>query len=301
MKKYTFFLLLCAVLLTSIGCNNTLPADEAPQTLISDPAQTSPDTGTLDPAGQQLKFSMEDHRDGNLGPGFWHMLQKLKSGERPIGKLNAFVFGDMVMHISFEKDTDAKAKTYQCLLTGLTVGEQSVTVNPPLLLDDSRTVSLFAAGSTYVFSSLLYSCGDTYIFHDGGIYEQHNGCDASGKESRYNDDIVVFSTGKDGTLRYECYPRKFTGLISVGQALTHLTARSEQFLERGSVTFAGGTPIFTKEESLTISQVWNLEAEFDAAKKCFLPNTRTCRPLMRSLRQMPQNTKLCLPSSKKFG
>ena len=58
-----------------------------------------------------------------------------------------------------------------------------------------------------------------------------------------------------------------------------MTDRSEQFLERGSVAFAGGTPIFTKEESLTISQVWNLEAEFDAAEKMFPTEYENVRTL----------------------
>ena len=45
-----------------------------------------------------------------------------------------------------------------------------------------------------------------------------------------------------------------------------MTDRNEQFQESGSVTFQDGQPIFTVEESRTISQARDLETEFEGIK-----------------------------------
>lgn len=273
MKKLVLFLLLGLILIGGAGCTESSSSEDSPpqtSTSVVESSEKYPDASVSKPAERQLKFPMEDCSEGNSKSDFWVTLQKLETGETPVGNLNAFVFDDVTMHVSFEKAAaDTDNRDYICMLTGLTAENQAITVNPPLQLCQSHEVSLFKVDGMYVFSSLLYGCGDTYIFHDGGIFEQHNSCDLSKEASQYNDDIVVFTKGENGQLKYVCYPRKFTGLVSVGKALTYLTDRREQFLERGFVTFEEEIPIFTKEESLTISQVWNLEAEFDAAKKMF--------------------------------
>lgn len=282
-KLFLFWLLLYTVLIGAAGCTH-VPSAEDPQSQIStstpETSAKHPDTSVSKSVDRQLKFPMEDCSEGNSKSDFWVTLQKLETGETPVGNLNAFVFDDVTMHVSFEKATaDTDNRDYVCMLTGLTAEGQTIAINPPLQLYQSREVSLFEVDGMYVFSSLLYGCGDTYIFHGSGIFEQHNSCDLPEEASQYNDDIVVFTKGENEQLKYVCYPRKFTGLVSVGQALTYLTSRGEQFLERGFVTFEEEIPIFTKEESLTISQVWNLEAEFDAAKKMFPSKYKTVQTL----------------------
>ncbi len=273
MKKLFVFLLLCAMCLGSVGCTENTPQtpDSPAANADTDPVSES-DVSTTEeskdetaPAPEQMAFSMEDIKD--YDSDFWTTLHELESGKTSVDNLSEFVFDDVTMHVSFEEPpTVTEERKYACVLTGLTAAGQTVRVNPPLTLYQNREVRLFEADGMYVFSSLLYDAGDTYILRKDGVYELHNGYNLTTEEPHYNDDLVVFTKGEDGNLKYECHPRKFTGLVSVGQALDYLTDRNEQFQESGSVTFQDGQPIFTVEESRTISQARDLETEFEGIK-----------------------------------
>ena len=274
MKKLLLFLLLCAMCLGSVGCVENSPqtpgspaananTDSISESDVSATEESNDETAATP---NQMEFSLEDIED--LQSDFWTTLRELQSGKASVDNLSEFVFDDVTMHVSFEEPPIVtEEQKYACVLTGLTAAGQTVTVDPPLTLYQNRTVNLFEADGMYVFSSLFSGAGDTYILREDGVYELHNGYDLTTEEPHYNDDLIVFTKGEDGSLKYECYPRKFTGLVSVGQALNYLTDRNEQFQESGSVTFQDGQPIFTVEETRTISQSHiDLEAQFEGIK-----------------------------------
>lgn len=272
MKRLFLLLLLCAALIGSAGCTENASSqagDTTPE--VSETVKessTEPPVTTSAPVDQQLNFPMEDCSTGNSNSDFWTTLHELESGKTSVDNLSEFVFDDVTMHVSFEEAaTVTEERKYACVLTGLTAAGQTVTVDPPLTLYQNRTVDLFEADGMYVFSSLFSGAGDTYILWEDGVYELHNGYSLTTEEPHYNDDIVEFFKGEDGSLKYVCHPFKFTNNVGVGDTLHYLVDKDEQFQESGSVTFQDGQPIFTVEESLTVSQSpRDLEAEFEGIK-----------------------------------
>ena len=272
MKRLLLLLLLCAALIGSAGCTENASSQagdttpEVSETVIE--SSTEPPVTTSAPVDQQLNFPMEDCSTGNSNSDFWTTLHELESGKASVDNLSEFVFDDVTMHVSFEEPPIVtEEQKYACVLTGLTAAGQTVTVDPPLTLYQNRTVNLFEADGMYVFSSLFSGAGDTYILWEDGVYELHNGYSLTTEEPHYNDDIVEFFKGEDGSLKYVCHPFKFTNNVGVGDTLHYLVDKDEQFQESGSVTFQDGQPIFTVEESLTVSQSpRDLEAQFEGIK-----------------------------------
>lgn len=269
MKKLFLFFLICTmVLISGAGCAGNSPSDE--KTSSTDAITTTDNTTveeTTDASpSRQLAFSMDDLN--NYESGFWDTLLDLRHGKAPIDGLDTFTFDDVIMNVSFDKVINIEPTEYYCEANKIIAADQTLTFDPPLALEANHIISLFEADGLYVFSALSYSSGDTYIFYDGGIYEQHNRSQNS--EQDYNDDIVVFTKGEDNTLNYVCYPRKFTMSVCVGDFLYHLVAKDEIYQESGSVTFKDGKPVFTMEAAKTISEVrQDLEEEFKTAKESF--------------------------------
>lgn len=274
MKKLFLFLLLCTMCLGSVGCTGNSPqtpnsssTNTNTDTIIESDISTtekSNDEATATP--NQMEFSLEDIKDYDCD--FWTTLHELESGETSVDNLSEFVFDDVTMHVSFEEAaTVTEERKYACVLTGLTAAGQNRHGRPPLTLYQNRTVDLFEADGMYVFSSLFSGAGDTYILWEDGVYELHNGYNLTTEAPHYNDDIVEFFKGEDGSLKYVCHPFKFTNNVSVGDTLQYLVDKNEQFQENGSVTFQDGQPIFIVEESLTVFQSpRDLEAEFEGIK-----------------------------------
>lgn len=139
------------------------------------------------------------------------------------------------------------------LLTRISVDEYSVTFKSPIGYYGDHAWSLFKTENAMVFTDLIsYAVGDTYIFTDDGIYEQHN-LDYS-VHSDYNAPVVVFSPGKDGKLKYTCRPIKFISFDDGGSELVYCVGMDEVYMEIGTVVFENNEPKYIAESTITFVQ-----------------------------------------------
>lgn len=114
--------------------------------------------------------------------------------------------------------------------------------------------SLYTAENRIVFTDYeAGGMGDTYIFSEDGIWEQHNS--ASLTEENYNDTICSFLRSEDGQLKFRCSPRKFLLIyLSLGELLPYCVSRDELWRICGSVEFDRTEPVFTVEETVRVGE-----------------------------------------------
>lgn len=119
--------------------------------------------------------------------------------------------------------------------------------------------SLYTAEDRIIFTDYeAGGTGDTYIFSEGGVWEQHNS--ASLTAENYNDTICSFRRTEDGQLTYWCSPRKYLlTYLNLGELLPYCVSRDELWRIYGSVEFDGTEPVFTVEEEVRVGEKFDEE------------------------------------------
>lgn len=138
-----------------------------------------------------------------------------------------------------------------------------------ILIPGDHIVSFYKIEDAFVFTDYVGDgSGDTYLFSESGIWEQHNLEDISAEN--YNDAIFNFYRSEDGCLKFWCSPRKYLFTGSAGDFIPYSVGRNELYRIYGSVSFSAGEPIFTAEEEVLLSEKYDeahLELDFEMYHK----------------------------------
>lgn len=162
------------------------------------------------------------------------------------------IFNDAVLSFTEYPSTDRDIPTIEDgILVEMSAKGHTVKFTSPINYYGDHAWTVFEADSVIVFSDLIHgSVGDTYVFTDEGLYEQHNS--ENDIFSDYNSPIVVFGLGEDGKLTYTCQPIKFVNSGSDSVYLQYCVGVDEIYIEYGTAIFENGQPIYTAKTQTSV-------------------------------------------------
>lgn len=193
------------------------------------------------------------------------------------------VWGKVTLFFGERPDGETTAET--CPFTKVEAFGQTLALQTNF--QGNHRVALYQTEDYLLLSDTAYTIGDTWLLHDGGIWEQHN--DAILYPTNCNDPILYYTVTEDGTITFTCTPRKYVFQGVAGDDLLYSAGWEEIYNITGTAVWDGTEMVHEITDVKTLAEqyqtgeleeTWKwfretIDTTYDSLEEYFAANRQT--------------------------